>query len=164
MPQTAALFGRTIREAIIGPSAMITDSQVWAVLAKVGMQKRVSSLPDGLDTEISEGGKNLSSGERQLICLARALVTACAVLICDEATASIDISTDEIVTTALLQLPCTVLFICHRLQRVREFDLVIVMADKKIAEFGRPKDLMSKEGGLLAAMVRKAELDVTLEQ
>ena len=78
------------------------------------------------------------------------------VQVCDEATASIDMVTDHIITSTLLKLPATVLYICHRLQRIREFDLVLVLGDGQVKEFASPQELLSNPNSQLSAMMAKA--------
>jgi len=129
------------------------------LLGSVGLEERVRRLPEGLDAPITEGGDNLSSGERQLLCLARSILPfvdqpqdgRSGVLICDEVTSAVDGQSDErgaqsphmpsslaqlaelmeralpAVLSTLLGLPITVLYICHRLQHVDHFDLVLVL-------------------------------------
>merc|ERR1711865_328144 len=133
----------------------ISDAVLWYVLKAVGMAKKIEDLPDKLDTQVEVSGKNFSVGERQLLTLARALtpVTEChsledwrppRVLLCDEATASVDLLTDEKVHDVVLALDATVLMICHRLQHITRFGQVVVMDAGAVVEAGSPEDLLSR--------------------
>merc|ERR1711871_1808631 len=119
------------------------------------MADKIRSLPSQLDANVESSGKNFSVGERQLLTLARALtpVKDCAtladwrpppVLLCDEATASVDLLTDEKVHDVVLALDTTVLMICHRLQHITRFDQVIVMDSGVVVEEGPPEVLLAK--------------------
>ena len=98
-------------------------------------------MDSGLDTEVVEGGVNFSHGERQLLCLARALLNKRAsVVLADEATANIDYSSELLVQQVVLGLPMTVLYICHRLVNLNQFDLVMVMENGEVKKICKPED------------------------
>ena len=98
-------------------------------------------MENGLDTEVVEGGVNFSHGERQLLCLARALLNKRAsVVLADEATANIDYSSELLVQQVVLGLPMTVLYICHRLVNLNQFDLVMVMENGEVNKICKPED------------------------
>merc|ERR1712118_204831 len=124
-------------------------------MGAVGMADKVESLPLKLETQVEISGKNFSVGERQLLTLARALtpVQDChtlqdwrppPVLLCDEATASVDLLTDEKVHEVVLELDATVLMICHRLQHITRFGQVIVMDAGTVIEEGSPEELLAR--------------------
>jgi len=155
--QDAFLLSGTLRQnlAMGQANGAISDAVLWYVLKAVGMAKKIEDLPDKLDTQVEVSGKNFSVGERQLLTLARALtpVTEChsledwrppPVLLCDEATASVDLLTDEKVHEVVLALDATVVMICHRLQHITRFDQVVVMDAGVVVEEGSPADLLAR--------------------
>ncbi|ORY40165.1 P-loop containing nucleoside triphosphate hydrolase protein [Rhizoclosmatium globosum] len=114
-----------------------TDEDIWYALECVGMKEYVSSLNEKLDSAISEGGTNLSAGQRQLLCLAKVLLEKSKILIMDEATSS----------------DATVLSVAHRLNTIAAFDKVLVLENGKVAEFEPPHLLLSREGTIFGEMV-----------
>ncbi|KAM3072182.1 hypothetical protein ACMFMG_008639 [Clarireedia jacksonii] len=102
----------------------------------------------GLSSTVSEGGLNLSQGQRQLVCLARAIIRRPKILVLDEATSSVDVETDALIQKSIREefVDSTLLVIAHRLSTVADFDKIMVMADGKVAEFGSPKDLIEQKG------------------
>eukprot|EP00928_Gymnodinium_smaydae_P027038 TRINITY_DN21037_c0_g1_i1.p1 TRINITY_DN21037_c0_g1~~TRINITY_DN21037_c0_g1_i1.p1 ORF type:complete len:1431 (-),score=138.73 TRINITY_DN21037_c0_g1_i1:187-3840(-) len=149
------------------------DAALWQALGKAGIEKLIRDLPSGLDEPVEEGGQNFSHGERQLLCLARVLVDvqdfgqdaiaqvdAERLLLCDEPTSSCDLATDEHIHGTLLHgLPehWTVAVVCHRLHRIREFDMVYVLEEGQVAEQGAPATLLeaSSRSGVLAGMCQQ---------
>merc|ERR1712194_534351 len=131
--QDAFLLSGSIRENLImAINGLVTDDVLWWCLQMVGMEDKVKGLPNGLDFMVEEGGQNFSVGERQLLTLARVLVPSAGCngrsawrpppfLLCDEATANVDLLSDEKVHDVVLALDTTVLMICHRLQHIRRF-------------------------------------------
>ena len=145
VPQEAILFSGTIRASLTkNREDEVKDEDVWGVLEKVKMRRKIQSLDDGLDTEIVEGGKNFSHGERQLLCLARALLNKeASIVLADEATASVDNSNELLIQQVILNLPMTVLYICHRLVNLNQFDLLMIMEDGKVKRICKPEDRWS---------------------
>lgn len=136
----------------------------WHVLKMVGMADRISSA-GGLNAVVLDGGKNFSVGERQLLALARALMpqdSKCTqwlpptVLLCDEATASVDLVADGLVHNVLLGLDSTLVMICHRLQYISRFDRVAVLDAGKVVEYDSPKVLLANPSSKLSALCSEA--------
>jgi ABC-type multidrug transport system fused ATPase/permease subunit len=109
-----------------------------------------------LDTQIAAGGSNLSQGQRQLVALARALVRQSKVLILDEATASVDFATDQIIQKSIRSLPdsTTVLTVAHRLATIMDYDRILVLGGGKVLEFDTPEALQSNPDGYFAKLVQ----------
>lgn len=108
-----------------------------------------------LDEAVNEGGSNFSAGEKQLLCLARAMLANPRLLVLDEATSSVDSTTDEFVQQMLRsQFPnTTLLTIAHRLNTIIDYDVVLVMDKGNAVEFGSPKELLNNPNGIFSALV-----------
>ncbi|XP_072749401.1 ATP-binding cassette sub-family C member 5-like isoform X4 [Anoplolepis gracilipes] len=145
IPQDPILFSGTIRSNL-DPFQQHTDCDIWSALEKTQMKDRVSLMPGNLDASVGFGGNNLSVGERQLLCLSRALLHSAKVLILDEATAAVDPETEATVQNTLQNefADCTVLTIAHRLQTVVTCNRILVMSDGKVIEFNTPAVLLSR--------------------
>ncbi|KAL7574900.1 hypothetical protein ACA910_010731 [Epithemia clementina (nom. ined.)] len=146
IPQDPFLTGSTLRECI-DPFGRSSDNEVMDALRSVRMVKSSDSV-DTLSTAVEEGGSNYSIGERQLLNLARALLSKPTVLVLDEATASVDGETDAFIQQMLRTRfeRTTLLTIAHRLHTIMDYDLVLVMADGQAAEMGSPKALLQTQG------------------
>jgi ATP-binding cassette subfamily B protein len=163
VPQNLQLFGGTVKENLTLFDSSIANDQIWRALTLTGMADLVQQLPSGLDTQLAGEGRGsglaLSAGQRQLLALARAVVTDPAVLLLDEATASIDGASDARFRAALrataLRRGCAVLTVAHRISTAQEADRVVVMEHGRIVEEGAPSVLIAK-GGRFAAL---AELE-----
>ncbi|XP_021527629.2 multidrug resistance-associated protein 1-like isoform X1 [Aotus nancymaae] len=147
IPQHPILFSGTL-QMNLDPLNKYSDSKLWKVLELCHLKEFVQSLPEKLLYEISEGGENLSVGQRQLLCLARALLRKTKILILDEATASIDFETDKLVQTTIRKefSDCTILTIAHRLQSIIDSDRVLVLDSGRIVEFEAPQKLIWQKG------------------
>ncbi|XP_026322609.1 probable multidrug resistance-associated protein lethal(2)03659 isoform X1 [Hyposmocoma kahamanoa] len=145
LPQRPALFAASLRENL-DPENKYSDAQIYAALEQVELRDMVANLPAGLSTKVGDGGGNLSSGQRQLVCLARAALAGCKVLILDEATANVDTETDKHIQQTIRNkfADSTVLTIAHRLNTVMDYDRVIVMDKGRIAESGHPYELLTQ--------------------
>jgi ABC-type multidrug transport system fused ATPase/permease subunit len=126
----------------------------------VGMQEAVRSFHGGLQEEVREGGENLSQGQRQLICIARALLRHTSVLIVDEGTSAVDPHTDELVQRVLRDVArrgTTVLAIAHRLQTILDFDRILVLGSGEILEYDTPAALTKDRNSLFSSMLGESE-------
>ncbi|XP_014650979.1 PREDICTED: multidrug resistance-associated protein 1-like [Ceratotherium simum simum] len=147
IPQDPVLFSGTL-QMNLDPLDEYSDSELWEVLELCHLKEFVQSLPKKLLHEISEGGENLSVGQRQLVCLARALLRKKKILILDEATASIDFETDNLVQTTIRKefSDCTILTIAHRLRSIIDSNRVLVLDSGRIIEFETPQNLICQKG------------------
>jgi ABC-type multidrug transport system fused ATPase/permease subunit len=154
IPQEPILFSGTVRFNL-DPLSCSTDTQLWNVLQIAQLEHLVTNLPDKLDTVVTEGGDNFSIGQRQLFCLARALLRKSKVLVMDEATASIDIETDRIIQDIVHRAfaDCTVFIIAHRISTIQNCDTVVVLKDGCIIEKGTPRELSCLTDGTFARML-----------
>ncbi|XP_018420640.1 PREDICTED: multidrug resistance-associated protein 1-like [Nanorana parkeri] len=147
IPQDPVLFSETLRMNL-DPLDRHSDTELWDALDMCHLKDFVQCLPKKLYHDISEGGENLSVGQRQLICLARALLRKTKILVLDEATASIDIETDNLVQSTIRKafIDCTVLTIAHRLHTVLDSERVLVLEAGRVVEFDEPQRLIQKKG------------------
>ncbi|XP_077406386.1 ATP-binding cassette sub-family C member 3 isoform X2 [Vanacampus margaritifer] len=147
IPQEPVLFSGSLRMNL-DPFEKYTDDEVWKALQHSHLHKFVSNQPAKLEMECSEGGENLSVGQRQLVCLARALLRKTRILILDEATAAIDLETDDLIQSTIRTQfeDCTVFTIAHRLNTVMDYTRVLVLDKGQIAEFDTPSNLISQRG------------------
>ncbi len=153
VPQEPYLFAGTVRDAIAYGRPDATDAEVEAAARGVGAIEMISRLPGGFGHEVSERGRNLAAGQRQLIALARAYLVDPAILLLDEATAALDLAAEAEVNRATEELAArrTTLVVAHRLTTASKADRIVVMADGQIAEVGSHDDLLDR-GGAYAAM------------
>ncbi|XP_060240413.1 ATP-binding cassette sub-family C member 9 isoform X6 [Meriones unguiculatus] len=153
--QDPILFSGSIRFNL-DPECKCTDDRLWEALEIAQLKNMVKSLPGGLDAAVTEGGENFSVGQRQLFCLARAFVRKSSILIMDEATASIDMATENILQKVVMTAFAdrTVVTIAHRVHTILTADLVIVMKRGNILEYDTPESLLAQEDGVFASFVR----------
>jgi ATP-binding cassette subfamily B protein len=146
--QEAYLFSGTVAENIALGKPDATDEEIVRAARAVGAHEFIAALPDGYDTDVNKRGGRVSAGQRQLISFARAFLADPAVLILDEATASLDIPSERLVQEALQTLLAdrTAVIIAHRLSTVAIADRVLVMEHGRIVEDGSPADLIGGEG------------------
>uniref|UniRef100_A0A8B9RLN9 ABC-type glutathione-S-conjugate transporter n=1 Tax=Astyanax mexicanus TaxID=7994 RepID=A0A8B9RLN9_ASTMX len=147
IPQDPVLFSGSLRMNL-DPFDAYSDEEVWGALELSHLRNFVSGLPEKLNYECSEGGENLSLGQRQLVCLARALLRKTKILVLDEATAAVDLETDTLIQSTIRSQfeDCTVLTIAHRLNTIMDYTKVIVMDKGHIAEMDTPANLIAQRG------------------
>jgi len=157
IPQDPLLFSGTLRQNL-DPFNDHSDDELWEVLQGCSLAGMARSHPKGLLRIIDERGGNLSLGQRQLVCAGRALLRRSRVLVLDEATASVDMETDELIQKTLRQQleGVTVMTIAHRLDTIMYCDRVAVFEGGKVAEVGPPLRLRSTDGSLFAGMCAQA--------
>ncbi|NXD91713.1 MRP7 protein, partial [Chaetorhynchus papuensis] len=157
IPQDPFLFSGSIRENL-DPQGKRTDAELCEVLEQCHLWDAVTQM-GGLDSELGEKGKSLSVGQRQLVCLARALLTQAKVLCIDEATASVDQKTDQLLQQTIRQrfADKTVLTIAHRLNTILDSDRVLVMQAGRVAELDSPAHLSQKDGSLFQHLLHSRQ-------
>ncbi|APA10145.1 hypothetical protein sscle_06g049150 [Sclerotinia sclerotiorum 1980 UF-70] len=163
IPQDAALFEGTVRDNL-DPGHVHDDTELWSVLEHARLKDHVSTMNGGLEAKIQEGGSNLSQGQRQLVSLARALLTPSNILVLDEATAAVDVETDALLQTTLrspLFAKRTIITIAHRINTILDSDRIVVLEQGQVKEFDSPKKLMEKRG-LFWKLVREAGLEASV--
>ncbi|KAL8710947.1 MAG: hypothetical protein Q9220_004546 [cf. Caloplaca sp. 1 TL-2023] len=159
IPQDAALFEGTVRDNL-DPGHVHDDTDLWSVLDHARLKEHVWRMEGRLDARIYEGGSNLSSGQRQLISLARALLTPTNILVLDEATAAVDVETDALLQTTLrssMFKDRTILTIAHRINTILDSDRIVVLDRGSVAEFDTPSALVRRKG-LFYELVKEAGL------
>ncbi|XP_058980629.1 multidrug resistance-associated protein 1 isoform X7 [Musca domestica] len=159
IPQDPVLFSGSLR-INLDPFEVKSDEEIWKALELSHLKTFVKSLPSGLNHEITEGGENLSVGQRQLVCLARALLRKTKVLILDEATAAVDLETDDLIQKTIRSefADCTILTIAHRLNTILDSDKVIVLDKGEISEFDSPNNLLNNPQSAFYSMAKDANL------
>ncbi|KAH7975224.1 hypothetical protein HPB49_025250 [Dermacentor silvarum] len=157
IPQDPTLVTGSLRDNL-DPTRSHTDADIWDALKKSHLSEFVSKNPHGLDLAAGEGGANLSVGQRQLVCLARALLRRPKMLVLDEATSQMDGDTDRLIQSTLRQCfaGCTLLAIAHRVNTVLDYDKILVMAGGEVAEFGPTKKLLEDPASLFHEIARDA--------
>jgi len=160
IPQEPVLFSGTLRFNL-DPFGNFSDADLWQALEMAHLKVFASTLTNGLDYEITEGGDNISVGQRQLVCLARALLRKSKLLVLDEATAAVDVSTDALIQGTIRRefADSSVLTIAHRLNTIMDYDMVMVLEKGRIAEFAPPQELLADKSSLFAIMAQDATLN-----
>ena len=147
IPQEPFIFADTVRNNIcLGRNC--SDEEVWSAIEKVGLTELVSFLPDGINTELAEGGANISGGQKKRIAVARALIRDGDTLLIDEMTSSLDIETTDEMVKLILSLPCTVIMITHDIfdSYMDGFSAIYYIENGGIAESGTYQSLLEKNG------------------
>ncbi|KAM7300280.1 putative multidrug resistance protein [Ixodes scapularis] len=153
------LFSGTLRTNL-DPFGEKSDTELWSALELSHLKTFVSGLDKGLEYQVAEGGENLSVGQRQLVCLARALLRKSKVLVLDEATAAVDMETDSLIQQTIRKefTGCTVLTIAHRLNTIMDYDRILVLEQGRVAEFDTPSNLLANESSIFYSMSKDADL------
>ncbi|KEH16403.1 putative xenobiotic-transporting ATPase [Medicago truncatula] len=154
IPQDPILFTGTVRYNL-DPLSEHTDQEIWEVLGKCQLREVVQGKEEGLNSSVLEDGSNWSMGQRQLFCLGRALLRRSRILVLDEATASIDNSTDLILQKNIRVefADCTVITVAHRIPTVMDCNMVLAISDGELAEYDEPTNLMKREESLFRKLV-----------
>eukprot|EP00759_Apiculatamorpha_spiralis_P024370 PhF_6_TR27890/c0_g1_i2/m.40858/K05665/ABCC1; ATP-binding cassette, subfamily C (CFTR/MRP), member 1 len=154
IPQDPVLFGGTLRQNL-DPDAQHADKAIWTALEQAHLRDSVEATDDKLNVTVMEGGSNFSVGQRQLVCLARALLRNARLLLMDEVTANVDVETDALIQKTVAEAfhDCTVITIAHRLETIMTYDRVMVMSDGRIVEYDTPVALLGKVHGYFKSMV-----------
>ncbi|KAH9852113.1 metal resistance protein YCF1 [Lenzites betulinus] len=160
VPQSPDLFEGTIRENI-DPTGASSDAEIWVALEQTHLKAFVETLQGGLDAAVKEGGSSLSSGQRQLLCFARALLRKSKILVLDEATSAVDLDTDRSIQE-IIRGPqfahVTMLTIAHRVNTILESDRVLVLDAGKVIEFDSPKNLLANKQSAFHSLAAEAGL------
>lgn len=143
IPQDPVLFSGSVRYNL-DPFDEHSDERVWDILEKVHLKNDVNLLEGKLDHKVAEGGSNFSLGQRQLICIGRALLRDAKIMVLDEATASVDTRTDALIQETIRAqfASCTVLTIAHRINTILDSDRIMVLDAGRIVEFDKPSQLL----------------------
>ena len=153
------LFSGTIRSNL-DPFSSYNDETIWKALEHSHLKDFVSSSEGGLEYVVAENGENLSVGQRQLICLARALLRHTKILVLDEATASVDLGTDSLIQSTIRKefVGSTILTIAHRLHTILDYDRVLVLDQGRLIEFDSPKALLDNPESQFYSLAKDARI------
>ncbi|CAD6231299.1 unnamed protein product [Miscanthus lutarioriparius] len=154
IPQEPTLFQGTVRSNL-DPLQQHIDAEIWEVASKCCLEEIIREDNRLLDAPVVEDGGNWSGGQRQLVCLARVLLMKRKILVLDEATASVDTATDNIIQRTIRQetKTCTVITIAHRIPTVIDSDLVLVLGEGRILEYDSPNNLLRDESSAFSKLV-----------
>ena len=127
----------------------MTDAEIESIITDVNLKAKIDSLKDGIETYISESNSLFSAGQKQLVCLARAIIRKTKILVLDEATANVDLETDNFIQRMLRERfqDCTVIIVAHRLATIIDADRILVMKDGSMGEFNHPYRLLVADDG-----------------
>jgi len=148
LPQTPVILSGTIRKNL-DPFDEIEDCQIWDALEKVNLKVYVKSLEKGIETDMSMSNSVFSAGQKQLICMARAMLRRSKIVVLDEATANVDFTTDSFIQEKINEIfkDCVVLTIAHRLSTIAHYDKVLVLDKGRMLEYDHPYKLLVKKEG-----------------
>ncbi|KAI8775250.1 multidrug resistance protein 1 [Biomphalaria glabrata] len=159
LPQDPVLFFGTLRMNL-DPIDQYDDHQIWDALTSAHLKDFVENIPDGLEYEVGEEGQSLSVGQRQLVCLARALLKKTKILILDEATAAVDMETDTLIQNTIRTefSNCTIITIAHRLNTIMDYDRIMVLDAGLVKELDTPSNLLANSRSAFYSMAKEANL------
>ncbi|CAB3223730.1 unnamed protein product [Arctia plantaginis] len=159
IPQDPVLFAGTLRMNL-DPFSTHSDSEIWHALELAHLKPFVLGLPSGLRHVILESGENLSVGQRQLICLARALLRKTSLLVLDEATAAVDLETDDLIQKTIRTefASCTVITIAHRLNTILDSTKVMVLDKGRLMEYAPPGELLQDKNSMFYSLAKDVDL------
>ena len=162
VPQKVNLFSDTIRNNLLLANPSATDEKLWQVLEEVSLDKHIRRMKDGLDTMVSESGSNLSGGQKQMMGIARALLTDAEYIIFDEATSAVDPESEKVIWQCIEKLSKkrTLIIISHRLSTIRNADQIIVLQSGVVEEVGNHEQLMKNHGLYRTLVEEQNELEV----
>ncbi|KAF8932955.1 Multidrug resistance-associated protein 1 [Dissophora ornata] len=157
IPQDPTLFAGTVRENL-DPFHELEDAKLWKALERAHLKDHVSTLAGGLSFQVAQNGENFSVGQRSLICLARTLLRKTKILILDEATAAVDVETDELIQKTIRKefKDRTILTIAHRIKTVMDSDKILVLEKGQVQEYGAPSDLLRRKESLFYKLAEQA--------
>ncbi|KAF9307887.1 CD9 antigen, partial [Linnemannia elongata] len=157
IPQDPTLFVGTVRENL-DPFDQTPDSELWEALERAHLKEYISSMPGGLSYEVTQNGDNFSVGQRSLICLARALLRKTKILVLDEATAAVDVETDELIQRTIREefKDRTILTIAHRIKTVMDSDKILVLEKGRVEEYESPSELLKRKESLFFRLAEQA--------
>ncbi|GMF33368.1 unnamed protein product [Phytophthora fragariaefolia] len=160
IPQDPMLFSGSLRMNL-DPFAEKSDAELYAVLRKVHLSETVSAWGQGLDYEVAEKGENLSVGQRQLLCIARALIRDSKVIVMDEATANVDQESDKLIQQTMKESfgggDCTVLCIAHRIETIMDSNKILVLDGGEVVEYDAPSALLQLKDGIFKSLVSSSK-------
>ena len=158
--QDPVLFTGSLRMNL-DPFEEHEDKELWDAVEEASLKSMVEKLPQRLSEEIKEGGANFSVGERQLLCLARALLKKTKIIVMDEATANVDYTTDRLIQETIRTKfkHCTVITIAHRLSTIMDYDRVLVLESGRVVEYDKPQNLLENKGGQFSRLYHGYDKD-----
>jgi len=165
IPQEPTIFSDTIRSNL-DPNSRRTDAEIWSVLETTQLKGAVEVLDGKLSYELPPGGSTFSIGQRQLMCMARALLSRTKILLIDEATANVDPKTDDIIQAIIRNefKDCTTMTIAHRINTIIDCDRILVLKNGNVAEFDSPENLLNDDASYFSQIVSETNIAAELRQ
>lgn len=156
IPQESTMFLGTVRFNV-DPACLHSDAEIWEAIRLVGLKDTVDGMDGKLDFNVSEEGSNLSQGQRQLLCVSRAILRRSRIVLLDEATASVDVENDQNLQRVLRSVfaHCTMLTIAHRINTISDSSRILVLDAGKVAEFDSPQVLLKRPGSIYKSLVEQ---------